>query len=278
MIGQWPWPRTTVRDLLLGLTSKGAAVVAFDVLFAEPDRTSLEAIVKQLPESEATAITAAMAGKPSNDEQFAAALKDTPSVLSVALGEGANTTLQAKAGFAYGGDDPRPFLLGFNGVSRNLPSSRMRHAKSARSTGWPIVIRLFAMSTLCSGSIKLSCRLSQRKRFALLKEHQPMCLRHRTRVARRRSDNPPASTTSASATSKCPRMVREGCMSSSATSTRQRIFPPGRCWLGKFRRKISRAASSLSGPALLACSTYGQPRSTRLCPGSIFTPRYSSIC
>ena len=51
MIGQWPWPRTTVRDLLLALTSKGAAVVAFDVLFAEPDRTSLEAIVKQLPEA-----------------------------------------------------------------------------------------------------------------------------------------------------------------------------------------------------------------------------------
>ena len=49
MIGQWPWPRTTVRDLLLALTSKGAAAVAFDVLFAEPDRTSLEAIVKQLP-------------------------------------------------------------------------------------------------------------------------------------------------------------------------------------------------------------------------------------
>jgi adenylate cyclase len=121
VIGQWPWPRTTVRDLLLGLTTKGAAVVAFDVLFAEPDRTSLEAIVKQLPESEATAITAAMAGKPSNDAQFAAALKDTPSVLSVALGEGANATLPAKAGFAFGGDDPRPFLLGFNGVSRNLP-------------------------------------------------------------------------------------------------------------------------------------------------------------
>ena len=51
LIGQWPWPRTTVRDLLLELTSKGAAVVAFDVLFAEPDRTSLEAIIKQLPAS-----------------------------------------------------------------------------------------------------------------------------------------------------------------------------------------------------------------------------------
>src|SRR3954451_21035685 len=76
MIGQWPWPRTTVRDLLLGLTSKGAAVVAFDVLFAEPDRTSIESIVKLLPEREASAIKAAMAGQPSNDELFAAALKD----------------------------------------------------------------------------------------------------------------------------------------------------------------------------------------------------------
>jgi adenylate cyclase len=121
VIGQWPWPRTTVRDLLLGLTSKGAAVVAFDVLFAEPDRTSVEAIVKQLPAREASAITAAMAGQPSNDELFAAALKDTPSVLSVALGEGTSTTLQDKAGFVFGGDDPRPFLLAFNGASRNLP-------------------------------------------------------------------------------------------------------------------------------------------------------------
>src|SRR6476620_6793943 len=62
-IGQWPWPRTTVRDLLSELTSKGAAAVAFDVLFAEPDRTSLEAVVKLLPEREASAIKAAMAGQ-----------------------------------------------------------------------------------------------------------------------------------------------------------------------------------------------------------------------
>jgi adenylate cyclase len=121
MYGQWPWPRTVVRDLLLALTSKGASVVAFDVLFAEPDRTSVEAIVKQLPAHEANAIKAALAGQPSNDEAFAEALKDTPSVLSVALGEGASTTFQAKAGFAFGGDDPRPFLLEFKGATQNLP-------------------------------------------------------------------------------------------------------------------------------------------------------------
>ena len=48
---------------------------------------------------------------------FAATLKDTPSVLSVVLGDGANTTVQEKAGFAFAGDDPRPFLLGFKGAS-----------------------------------------------------------------------------------------------------------------------------------------------------------------
>src|SRR5262249_23204904 len=119
--GQWPWPRTIVRDLLLALTSKGAAVVAFDVLFAEPDRTSVEAIVKQLPPRQASAIAGALAGQRINDELLAAELKESPSVLSVALGEGGSTTFQAKAGFAFGGDDPRPFLLEFKGATHNLP-------------------------------------------------------------------------------------------------------------------------------------------------------------
>src|SRR5215467_7936332 len=120
-IGQWPWPRTTVRDLLAELAAKGAAVVAFDVLFAEPDRTSLEAIVKQLPASEAAAVTAAMAGRPSNDQQFADEIKKTPTVLSIVLGQGTATTLPAKAGFVFGGDDPRPFLQAYDVATANLP-------------------------------------------------------------------------------------------------------------------------------------------------------------
>jgi adenylate cyclase len=120
-IGQWPWPRTTMRDLVSELAGKGAAVIAFDVLFAEPDRTSLEAILKQLPAAAADAVTAAMAGQPSNDEQFAEELKNTPTVLSIVLGQGTATTLEAKAGFAFAGDDPRPFLQEFNGATLNLP-------------------------------------------------------------------------------------------------------------------------------------------------------------
>src|SRR5688572_27738326 len=39
-LGQWPWPRTVVADLVNKLTDLGVAAIGFDVLFAEPDRTS----------------------------------------------------------------------------------------------------------------------------------------------------------------------------------------------------------------------------------------------
>ena len=39
-MGQWPWPRTLVADMVSRLVEGGAAAVAFDVVFAEPDRTS----------------------------------------------------------------------------------------------------------------------------------------------------------------------------------------------------------------------------------------------
>jgi adenylate cyclase len=119
-IGQWPWPRTTVGDLLLKLASEGAAVVGFDILFAEPDRTSVEEIVKRLPTPQANLLIAATAGQPTNDQAFAAALKQTPSVLSVALGQQTTTASPPKAGFAVAGQDPRPFIIGFDGASKNL--------------------------------------------------------------------------------------------------------------------------------------------------------------
>ena len=39
-LGQWPWPRHYVAQLIDNLTALGAAAIAFDVIFAEPDRTS----------------------------------------------------------------------------------------------------------------------------------------------------------------------------------------------------------------------------------------------
>ena len=42
-------------------------------------------------------------------------------MLSIALGSGASTDVKEKAGFAFAGDDPRNFLTGFAGATRNLP-------------------------------------------------------------------------------------------------------------------------------------------------------------
>ncbi|MBN2704723.1 MAG: adenylate/guanylate cyclase domain-containing protein [Pontiellaceae bacterium] len=44
--GQWPWPRYRLAELVNSLWQRGAAVVVFDVIFAEPDRTS-PAILEQ---------------------------------------------------------------------------------------------------------------------------------------------------------------------------------------------------------------------------------------
>ena len=49
-VGQWPWPRTTVATLVERLAAAKPAVIAFDMLFSEPDRTSPEAFLATLAE------------------------------------------------------------------------------------------------------------------------------------------------------------------------------------------------------------------------------------
>jgi adenylate cyclase len=119
--GQWPWPRTIMRDLIVRLTERNAAAVTFDILFAEPDRTSLEEIVKRLPPDQAHRLQGSDIS-PANDELFAAALKAAPTVLPIILTGQANSPAFApKAGFAFAGDDPKPFLWAFTGAESNLP-------------------------------------------------------------------------------------------------------------------------------------------------------------
>lgn len=49
-LGQWPWPRTLVARLVERLDELGAASIALDVLFAEPDRTSPASMLREMPE------------------------------------------------------------------------------------------------------------------------------------------------------------------------------------------------------------------------------------
>jgi adenylate cyclase len=134
-IGQWPWPRTVMRDLLDKLGQAGAAVVAFDVQFAEADRTSLEQLVRRLPPEEAERLAGVVAGRPTNDEEFAAAIKRTPTVLATALSSTPGVPFRPKAGFAIAGDDPRPFIPSFAGSAGNLPALELA-AEGIGSINW----------------------------------------------------------------------------------------------------------------------------------------------
>lgn len=85
-LGQWPWPRTVLAELNQRLAAAGASAIGYDVLFAEADRTSPDALVRGLRLSRA--LSRALQALPDHDERFAASLKGTPAVLGFALGVG----------------------------------------------------------------------------------------------------------------------------------------------------------------------------------------------
>ncbi|MCX5570967.1 CHASE2 domain-containing protein [Kaistia nematophila] len=120
-VGQWPWPRTVLADLARKLAEAGAASIAFDVLFSEPDQSSPEEVVKRLPPEQATLVAASIGDAPTHDRVFADALAATPSVLGLSLSGSGAPLPPLKAGFATAGDDPRPFIANFAGAIANVP-------------------------------------------------------------------------------------------------------------------------------------------------------------
>jgi adenylate cyclase len=114
-IGQWPWPRDRLAMLVDRLTEMGAASIAFDALFAEPDRLS--------PSRIATTIAGVdPATLPDYDAIFARSLALAPSVLGFARSPFAQSLPgPAKAGIAVSGPDPRPSLPLLTGTVMPLP-------------------------------------------------------------------------------------------------------------------------------------------------------------
>lgn len=51
-IGQWPWPRNIVAAMVDRLHDMGARAIVFDMVFAEYDRTSPQAFLKNIPETQ----------------------------------------------------------------------------------------------------------------------------------------------------------------------------------------------------------------------------------
>jgi adenylate cyclase len=121
-LGQWPWPRTRIADLVANLTKLGAVVIAFDIVFAEPDRLNPDAAantIRNLDEE----TRAKLRALPSNDQIFADAMRRS----RVVLGESGLPYVISEydnalpvTGLAMLGEAPQPFMLDFAGLLRNV--------------------------------------------------------------------------------------------------------------------------------------------------------------
>ena len=122
-IGQWPWPRTVMADLLLGLFRMGASVVGFDLVFAEPDRLSPPILAENL-RGLSPDMVKILRGLPSNDDVLARAFQQTRVVLGQAVVmrkvESFASAPVIKTPAAVVGGNPRPYLPAFRSVVRNL--------------------------------------------------------------------------------------------------------------------------------------------------------------
>ncbi|HSD38205.1 MAG TPA: adenylate/guanylate cyclase domain-containing protein [Rhodocyclaceae bacterium] len=82
-LGQWPWPRTLLAELVERLKASGVATIGFDLLLAEPDRTSPQRVTKRWPLPEAT--RQVLQKLPDHDQVLARSLAGASAVLGFAL-------------------------------------------------------------------------------------------------------------------------------------------------------------------------------------------------
>ncbi|MDP6707891.1 MAG: adenylate/guanylate cyclase domain-containing protein [Alphaproteobacteria bacterium] len=140
-LGQWPWPRSRLAEMLARLFNAGAQVVAFDAVFAERDRTSPEQVlsiwlnqpelnVEDLPEEAKEFSNTILRNVPDHDEVFVDVIRQVGEiskrhgvVVGFTLTTEANDVVpKKKSGQAQGGDEPLQFLpAGFAGSAANLP-------------------------------------------------------------------------------------------------------------------------------------------------------------
>ncbi|HYM31193.1 MAG TPA: adenylate/guanylate cyclase domain-containing protein [Candidatus Cybelea sp.] len=124
-IGQWPWPRSYVAGMVRQLARAGAAAIAFDIVFPEPDRTSPANILPLWAASGGLTkpLKEALAALPDHDVLLAKAIDDAGTVVTgFALTAETSARLPLGRGtFAWAGDDPRQFVpASYGGAVVNL--------------------------------------------------------------------------------------------------------------------------------------------------------------
>jgi len=122
--GQWPWPRSRVAEMVSKVAGAGAVAIAFDIVFAEPDRLSPAQVARDNP-ALPDEVRARLRSLPDNDAMLARAMRQTRVITGQTSVRSARANRTDKAAMrtvphAILGADPRPFLPRFPDVVRNL--------------------------------------------------------------------------------------------------------------------------------------------------------------
>lgn len=119
-LGQWPWPRTIVAELIDAIAAAQPAAIGVDALLPEPDRMSPGSIAALIEPMDAR-LAARLRALRSNDAVLAEALRRHQVVLGMAGMEEAEAGPPGRtAPFRIRGEDPAPFLRNFPGGLRSL--------------------------------------------------------------------------------------------------------------------------------------------------------------
>ena len=117
-VGQWPWPRSLIAQLVQKLREQGAAVIAMDIVFSEPDRTAPSRVFSGWGLAPDDTLSEELALRVTDpDEALAEELKQGNVVLGFVLTDDVRgEPVKRKGGFANAGVDPRDNVRDFAGI------------------------------------------------------------------------------------------------------------------------------------------------------------------
>jgi adenylate cyclase len=162
-LGQWPWSRSTLAALVRNLQDDGARAIAFDVIFAESDRTSPSRLIEEWAAKYDLDVPSFSQKLPDFDRLFAATLARGRVVDGFALLSTDNGLVPPKGpAVATIGGDPSITLAPFEGAVPNidvLQGATAGHGNLAIVAGRDEVIRKIPLLAAFKGRVVPSLSL-----------------------------------------------------------------------------------------------------------------------
>ncbi len=121
-VGQWPWPRSVLAELVRRIAAMGPINIGFDIIFPEPDRTSPTRLSETL-EIQDPEIRATLSKLPDNDEIFAETIANSRVIMGMApsVNTSQDQSLAPPSSVAILGHDVQSYLKDHQRILYNLP-------------------------------------------------------------------------------------------------------------------------------------------------------------